>query len=380
MYFTNTDLDLIFSHYANGYGRRSIYINGPLGGIYHAFLVHSFLRKQSKINHLKIGIVLSLTQKKRFDVLPTPFKCVDLSYQSLKASKLIFDYTSILTFFPYVLYFVLATFPLRKRLLIESPISLIAAGSLVAAGKSLSEYITITNPNKICWLSDHCIIARSAIFHSPTNVKHTLLCHGQSIGETNKYISRAIFRRIYVTNALQLKVLSLWTPDIPVILIKAESTSKDLKKILINIPTMKSRKKRYLFLNQLDLGLANNNQISRELFDYISQSSPLSGFNIVVKNKEQLKIFSNKYPVTSFCFGVNEFTSKVSPFDATCVVFSSGVSVDLILQNYKVLISSQNPLMTDDMARQVLEPVLHTSSENSTINLYRVKYTFNTSL
>lgn len=381
MFFSNTDLDFIFSHYANGYGKRSIYINGPLGGIYHAFLVHSFLKRQSRLNHFKIAIALSLTQQKRFIDLPSSSTCIDLSYESLKASKPIPDYKSILTFIQYVIYFVLVVFPLRRRLLIKSPISLIAAGSLVAAGKSLSEYITISNSHVITWFSDHCIIAKSAIFYSPATVEHTLICHGQSIGETNKYISRSIFRKIYVSNTLQQQVLSLWSPGTNVIMVKSSSkASCCLKKISNDSLAENTKKNVYLFLNQLDLGLANNNLISHELLKYATFCQSSDGFNIVVKNNEQLQIFSKRYPVSSFFYGVDDFISKVSCYDATCVVFSSGVSIDLILHNYNVLVSSQNPLMTDDMARQVLDTVLHTSLASGAINLYRVVYKSSTLL
>ena len=120
--------------------------------------------------------------------------------------------------------------------------------------------------------------------------------------------------------------------------------------------------------------------MSRELFEYTAFYPSSDGFNIVVKNNKQLQVFYKNYRVSSFFYGVNDFISKVSNHDATCIVFSSGVSVDLILHNYNVLVSGRNPLMTDDMARQVLDTVLHTSSETGGVNLYGVKYKSNTSL
>ena len=75
---------------------------------------------------------------------------------------------------------------------------------------------------------------------------------------------------------------------------------------------------------------------------------------VVLKNKTQLEKLRAVFDIKNYYFGFESFNKHYSAGSIECLVLSSGVSVDLILAGYDVLISKNNPLAKDEKARKIL--------------------------
>lgn len=364
----------VFSLYLRGYGDRAPYYNGPLGTILHACYLHnSFERSVSNFKGPVVCLSLTQAQQQNSTLLCDKIKKIDLSYQRGKALKSLMG----VKVFLFIFQGIKAAIKLRKELLAYDGNRLhhlLAAGFQVAAGIHIGKVIAKSTLETIIWGSDHCVITRTAVIaKNSQRKKNYLFPHGPGIGETNKVRDRSIFDHIYVLNEFQKAIFLKWDPNLSITVIERATRTTAL------VPKPIENKRCVLFLNQLDLGLRPNDKFSPELDHFLSWISPDDVLAVVIKNQRQLVKFNNslntRFNTLQHFFGFPDFCSSHAVGSVVCVVFSSGVSVDLMLGGYDLALSKCNPLVEDDKARQMLGIPAPSFWDNT--DLHHLRYNLN---
>ena len=229
-------------------------------------------------------------------------------------------------------------------------IHILAAAFQVAAGINVGKLLSISDATQFFWCSDHCVIVRTAILlQKRSRQSHFFVPHGPSFGTTSSVRDRSIFDFVYAENELQKKVFLAWNPKLKVIQLD-QGKARDNKKRNCDV----AAEKKALFLNQLDVGLNQKNEFSRELQYTIEFLKDYKELVVVLKNKTQLEKLRAVFRIKNYYFGFESFKKHYSAGSIQCFVLSSGVSVDLMLGGYDVLISKSNPLAEDEKARKIL--------------------------
>ena len=91
---------------------------------------------------------------------------------------------------------------------------------------------------------------------------------------------------------------------------------------------------------------------------------------MVLKNKPQLEKLRAVFRIKTIILDLKVLKSTIQQ-GAFNAVLSSGVSVDLILAGYDVLISKNNPLAKDEKARKILN--LPEPGNWGTKNLFKIR-------
>ena len=355
-----------FSLYVKGFGSRSVYFNGPIGTILHACYLHrSSGSALSRINASSVYISLTDAHQRNTVLLEDGIPALDLRYQREAAIRSLFSLSSLLC----TLKAIEAAIKLRKHLRVFEEnrwVHILAAGFQVAAGIQLGKICAKPNIKTIIWGSDHCVIIRTAILANNARQQHHLLPHGPSIGKGNVARERCLFDHVYALNAFQKAVFLKWEPTLSVSLLKN----------ICDIPVFQKKqveeKPFILFLNQLDLGLKSNDGFSSELDQFLTQLNRDDLLGIVVKDRRQLDKVNTRISTHRYYLGFAEFSSFHPPGTVICAVFSSGVSIDLMLAGYDLALSPNNSLIEDHKARHLLG-IPAPSSWNST-SLYHVRF------
>lgn len=339
----------VFSIYLKGFGSRSVYYNGPVGTMLHACYIYR--SSGSRLVDVDVPTVyLSFTDAhhRNIALLGEQTAVLDFRYQRKPSIRSLFRVSSLIC----ALQAVEVAIRLRTQLRgFEGNkwVHILAAGFQVAAGIQMGRMIAKSEIETVIWGSDHCVVTRTAIIANKGTQKHHWLPHGPSIGKTNKARDRSLFGCVHALNAFQKAVLLKWEPSLTITLLKNSLAGPTLA------PASVENKPLFLFLNQLDLGLKPDDGFSFELEQFLSLLNPAELLGIVVKDRQQLNKFCSRLKPPKQYLGLEQFMSSYPPGGAVCAVFSSGVSMDLMLAGYDLALSPNNSLVEDDKARQLLD-------------------------
>ena len=339
----------VFSLYLNGYGDRSVYFNGPIGTILHAVYLSRAARHRS-FRAYKETVYLPLTdaQQRSSKFLCDSTEVINLGYRRRLAVRSIFDLGTP----RFILEGVTAAIKIRNQLSVFSAnkwVHVLAAGFQVAAGQRLAIACAGLGVKALVWGSDHCVVVRTAVVAVGTRTKHFFLPHGPCIGATNQVRDRRILDHVYALNYFQKAVMQKWDSSLSISVVAKMSPPP-----VSSINRFRNRPF-VLFLNQLDLGLKRSDGFSSELTRFLNKIDLREVLGVVVKDQYQLDKFKALYNTAVNYIRFEEFALEQSPDRVNCVVFSSGVSVDLLLAGYELFLSPGNPLLEDEKARQLLK-------------------------
>ncbi|MDA8730280.1 hypothetical protein N9N21_05470 [Alphaproteobacteria bacterium] len=354
-----------FSLYLKGFGSRAVYFNGPLGAILHACYLYIYFPKLiSNIDSESIYISLTNAHHRRATLLNKNVTTIDLRYHRKSAFKSLFTFNALVCLFQSIK----VALKIRKYLCVfdsNNWLHILAAGFQVVAGIRLGKICAETKLKILIWGSDHCVVTRSAILVNDSAQKHHLMPHGPSIGKGNIARERAIFDEVYALNSFQKAVFLQWEPSLTIKLLGNTSSTQ------VAATKQRIKKPYFLFLNQLDLGLKAKDGFSRELETILSELDLDELLGVVVKDKKQLDKFNTRHNLSKQYLGVSQFMSIHPPGSVVCIVLSSGVSLDLMLAGYDMALTSNNALVEDEKARQLLGIPAPVSWRNSSTYYFK---------
>jgi hypothetical protein len=220
----------------------------------------------------------------------------------------------------------------------------------MVAGQKLGIRLVEIGCNNVIWGSDHCVVVMTAILSGGNSCRHYLLPHGPAIGENNAVRDRSIFYCVYVYSEFQRLVYLGWQPELNVEVINGVCLKKNIGKIENNI-----KRDVVLFVNQYDLGFKAKYEISNELCNYINSIPVDAKVSVVVKDLRQREKISRYLNIASYYLGVDDFFESGDFDNSECVVFTSGVALDLMMSGFDVTLSVVNPLVTDEVSRELLK-------------------------